>query len=33
MSRESVFRWEITPLTFGRSRLIWTDGISVDQFW
>jgi hypothetical protein len=32
MSR-SPYRWEITPLTFGRSRLIWTNGIFVDHFW
>jgi hypothetical protein len=25
------FHWEITKLTFGRARLIWTDGWTVDH--
>ncbi len=24
---------EITPLTFNRARIIWTDGIMVDDGW
>lgn len=27
------WRYEITPLTFGRGRIIHTDGMGVDDFW
>lgn len=27
----SEFHWEIAPQTFGKFRLIWTDGYSVDK--
>lgn len=25
--------FELMPLTFNRARLIWTDGVIVDDFW
>ena len=25
------YRWEIAPQLFGKFRLIWTDGFSVDR--
>jgi hypothetical protein len=27
----SDYHWEIAPQTFGKFRLIWTDGWSVDK--
>jgi len=27
------WRWELGWLTFGRTRLTWTDRLSVEQFW
>jgi hypothetical protein len=27
----SELRWEIEPMTFGKYRLIWTDGFSVGR--
>ena len=27
------WHYEVIPLTFGRSRLIWTDGLNVQEFW
>lgn len=28
---DNEFYWEITPRTFGKWHLIWTDGFSVDK--
>jgi hypothetical protein len=27
------FHYEITPLIFGRVRIIWTDGYVAEHFW
>jgi len=27
------WRLEVVPLTFGRGRIIHTDGVGVDEFW
>ena len=27
------WHWELHPLTFGRTRLVWTDGDLITQFW
>ena len=27
------WRHEVTPLTFGRGRITWTDGVNVEHFW
>jgi hypothetical protein len=29
----TTWHWEVHPLTFGRSRVIWTDGQVAEQFW
>ncbi len=29
----SDWHWEIAPLTYGRARVIWTDGEGVEDFW
>ncbi len=31
MPETEGYHWEIAPLTFGRARIIWTDGASVDD--
>jgi hypothetical protein len=28
---EALYHWEIMPLTFGRARIIWTDGLDVER--
>ena len=28
-----TFEYELVPLTFGRWRLIYTDGVSVEENW
>ena len=25
--------WDVRPLTFGRGRLLWTDGFNVKDMW
>lgn len=27
------YHFELTPLTYNRWRIIWTDGRSVEKFW
>lgn len=27
------WRWEMTALTFGRSRAVWTNGLLVEDFY
>lgn len=27
------YRFELTPLTYNRWRIVWTDGWSVEKFW
>ena len=33
LSDREGWHYEVVELTFGRSRIIHTDGISVDDFW
>lgn len=33
MKLKDGFRLEVHPLTFGRSRLVETDGVCVERFW
>lgn len=30
---EPEYRFELTPLTYNRWRIVWTDGWSVEKFW
>ena len=30
---EPRWRFELTPLTFNRWRIVWTDGYTVEKFW
>ncbi len=31
MTNENGYHWEISPQTFGKFRLIWTDGLFIDK--
>lgn len=33
MKKRDGWRYEIMPLTFGRGRIIWTDGLFVEEGW